>query len=533
MSGTVLDAFLERATNTPSAPAIRYFSNTVTFGELATDSRRLAAVLVERGIGVGDRVALMLQNIPQFYFGLLAIWMSGGIAVPLNTMYRERELRYYFEDSGCRAVICMESLYETVAASQGGSAVEFIISTSELDGAPSPVPAALSSSMRMSNPEGIAWAELLSDRGLKPSGHVVRIDPSAPAVLSYTSGTTGPAKGAVNTHSNLLWNSRSWARYLALDKADTIFAIAPLFHITGLVSYVTTGLVTGTPVVLTYRFDPATALQEISRWRATTTVAAITAFVALLESPGISRDALGGLRKAVSGGAPVPEAVIKRFEEATGNYIYNAYGLTETTSLCIGVPLGSRSPIDSSTRAVSVGRVIPGTHARIVDPDTAADLPNSNMGELLIKGPQVVNGYWRKPDETAASIRDDWLHTGDLAMQGEDGWIYILDRTKDIINTSGFKVWPREVEDVLYEHPAIREACVVGVADEYRGEAVHAVIATRAGVANPTPNDIIAFCRSRLAAFKCPRGVTFVDELPKTMSGKLLRRELRRVLAEA
>jgi long-chain acyl-CoA synthetase len=320
---------------------------------------------------------------------------------------------------------------------------------------------------------------------------------------------------------------------LRLDETDIIFAIAPLFHITGFVAYVTTGLVTGTPVVLTYRFDPATALQEISRWRATTTVAAITAFVALLESPLTTRDALRGLDKAVSGGAPVPEAVITRFEEATGKYIHNAYGLTETTSLCVGVPLGGRAPIDTSTRAVSVGRVVEGTKARIADPDSGTDVPNGTMGELLIKGPQVVSGYWRKPEETATGIRDGWLHTGDLAIQDDNGWIYVLDRTKDIINTSGYKVWPREVEDVLYEHAAIREACVVGVADEYRGEAVHAVIATRAGAAGTTPEEIIAFCRSRLAAYKCPRGVTFVDEIPKTMSGKLLRRELRRVLSEA
>ncbi len=426
----------------------------------------------------------MLQNVPQFYVSLLAIWLVGGIVVPLNTMYRERELRYYFRDSGCRAVICLESFYEVVSASVPDSAVEFVVTASELDGAPSPLPFALSSSKRIETPGAIPLIAILTD-GRANGSPGFESDPSKPAVLSYTSGTTGPAKGAVNTHANLLWNACAWERYLGVEPSDTLFAIAPLFHITGLVAYVMTGLVTGIPVVLTYRFDPETALGEISRWRATVTVAAITAFVALLESPQISRGALQSLSKAFSGGAPVPEAVIKRFEEVTGHYIHNAYGLTETSSLCIGVPLGTRAPIDSKTGAVSVGRVVPG------------------------------------------------LFTGDLAIKDNDSWIYVLDRTKDIINTSGYKVWPREVEDVLYEHPAVREACVVGVADQYRGEAVHAVIATRVGAEVPTQDELIAFCRSRLAAFKCPRGVTFVDEVPKTTSGKLLRRELRRSLAES
>jgi long-chain acyl-CoA synthetase len=474
----------------------------------------------------------MLQNVPQFYVSLLAIWLVGGIVVPLNTMYRERELRYYFRDSGCRAVICLESFYEVVSASVPDSAVEFVVTASELDGAPSPLPFALSSSKRIETPGAIPLIAILTD-GRANGSPGFESDPSKPAVLSYTSGTTGPAKGAVNTHANLLWNACAWERYLGVEPSDTLFAIAPLFHITGLVAYVMTGLVTGIPVVLTYRFDPETALGEISRWRATVTVAAITAFVALLESPQISRGALQSLSKAFSGGAPVPEAVIKRFEEVTGHYIHNAYGLTETSSLCIGVPLGTRAPIDSKTGAVSVGRVVPGAEARVVDAATGSDVDNGEMGELLIKGPQVVRGYWEKPEETAKAIRDGWLFTGDLAIKDNDSWIYVLDRTKDIINTSGYKVWPREVEDVLYEHPAVREACVVGVADQYRGEAVHAVIATRVGAEVPTQDELIAFCRSRLAAFKCPRGVTFVDEVPKTTSGKLLRRELRRSLAES
>jgi long-chain acyl-CoA synthetase len=219
----------------------------------------------------------MLQNVPQFYVSLLATWMVGGIAVPLNTMYKERELRYYFRDSGCRAAICLESFYEVVSASIPDSAVEFVVTTSELDGAPSPPPSTLSSSKRIETPGAIPLTTILEERRTKGSP-AFESDPSKPAVLSYTSGTTGPAKGAVNSHANLLWNARAWERYLGIETSDTLFAIAPLFHITGLVAYVMTGLVTGIPVVLTYRFDPETALREISRWQATVTVAAITAF---------------------------------------------------------------------------------------------------------------------------------------------------------------------------------------------------------------------------------------------------------------
>jgi long-chain acyl-CoA synthetase len=266
-------------------------------------------------------------------------------------------------------------------------------------------------------------------------------------------------------------------------------------------------------------------LDAIREHRPTFTVGAITVFIALLNAPGGSRADWASFRSIYSGGAPISPATNQAFEAATGCYIHNIYGLTETTSPSHAVPLGATAPVDPASGALSVGVPVPGTVVRILA-EEGTELPPGEVGEIVTRGPQVVAGYWGKPDETAHAIRDGWLHTGDVGFMDPAGWFYLVDRKKDLINAAGYKVWPREVEDVLYEHPAVREAAVIGVPDPYRGETVKAFVSLREG-GSATPDELIAFAKERMAAYKYPRSLEIVDELPKTVTGKILRRALR------
>jgi long-chain acyl-CoA synthetase len=332
----------------------------------------------------------------------------------------------------------------------------------------------------------------------------------------------------MNTHGNVVFNSAVLRAWLRIGEQDIIAGLAPLFHITGLVAYLTLAMLAGIPVVLFYRFDPTEALRLIERWKATFTAAAITAFIALMESRDIGRRDLASLTKVYSGGAPVSPATVERFRQVTGAYIHNIYGLTETTSPSHGVPLGAQAPVDPDTGALSVGVPICNTLVRVVDPSSRQDLPPGRVGEIVTKGPMVVPGYWRKPEESSHAIQEGWLYTGDVGKMDERGWFYLVDRTKDMIIASGYKVWPREVEDILYQHPSVREACVIGVPDPYRGETVKAFVSLRSqNQGDTSPEDLIQFCKDRLAAYKYPRSIEILDDLPKTQTGKILRREMR------
>jgi len=315
---------------------------------------------------------------------------------------------------------------------------------------------------------------------------------------------------------------------MQLDKNDVVIGVAPFFHITGLIAHLAVAALTGMPIIMFYRFDPAEMLRLIEKWKGSFTVAAITVFTALMNHPDIKTRDLSSMKKIYSGGAPVSPSIVENFQALTGAYIHNIYGLTETTSPSHAVPLGGRAPVDPDSGALSVGVPIANTICRIVDVANGQDLPVGEVGELITKGPEVVAGYWQKPEETANAIRDGYLYTGDVAKMDEDGWFYIVDRKKDMIIVSGYKVWPRDVEDVLYQHPAVREAAVVGIPDSYRGETVKAYVALKSGFEGKvTPDELIDFCKQRMANYKYPRYVEILDELPKTTTGKYLRRELR------
>jgi long-chain acyl-CoA synthetase len=333
----------------------------------------------------------------------------------------------------------------------------------------------------------------------------------------------------MSIHSGIVFNARVYRVSCCLDNLDILLGIAPLFHVTGTISHLALASLIGAPLILFYRFDPGEALRLIEKWRATFSMGAITAYIALLNHPEFQRRNLRSLGKAFSGGAPISVGFIDRFEKASGIYIHNIYGMTETTSPSHACPLGVRAPADSQSGALSIGFPVPNTYARIVDIETGnTEMPPGEVGELIVRGPMVVPGYWDKPEETQYAIRDGWLYTGDVVKMDEDGWFYLVDRKKDLINVSGFKVWPRDVEDVLYQHPAVREAAVIGVPDAYRGETVKAFISLGEEYdGKVSPSELTEFCRQRMAAYKYPRLVEIIPEIPKTLTGKFLRRVLR------
>jgi Acyl-CoA synthetases (AMP-forming)/AMP-acid ligases II len=509
----------------PDGDALRYFDGRITFRELDELTDAFAAGLLDTGFSRGDRVALYLQNVPQFVIAQIGTWKAGGIAVSVNPMNRERELELLLRDSGARVLVCLQSLYRDVAAQVvANTDVRTVITTCELEYQTRNDATFFAEVMRIPCEGTVDMADLLARfAGRAPAA--VALGPDDVAFLTYTSGTTGPPKGAMTTHRNVVFNAQTYRDWIGLGPQDVILGVAPLFHITGLVGHIAISLLTGAPLVLMYRLDPVLTIETIRAERATFTVGSITVFIALMNAPNAEKDALASLAKIYSGGAPIPPSTVKAFQSTFGHYIHNIYGLTETTSPSHAVPLGAEAPVDEASGALSVGVPIYNTIVRIVG-DNGQELPPGEIGELITIGPQVVSGYWNKPDETAAALPGGALQTGDVGYMDADGWFYIVDRKKDQINVGGYKVWPREIEDALYEHPAVRETAVVGVPDAYRGETVKAFVSLRPG-RTATEEELIAFCKERMAAYKYPRQVEILDEIPKTVTGKLLRRELR------
>jgi len=520
-----LEMFQAAAKRNPNLAAIKYFDATISVAELDAQSTALAAGLLANGFQKGDRLAVYLQNIPQFLVAMLGTWKAGGVMVSVNPMNRSRELDYMLKDSGATVLLCLESLYGAVAKDVvPNTNVKLVITTSELEYQTRNDPRLFKDVKRERHAGTVDLLELVAKhRG--QSVPPVTLAPSDVAFLTYTSGTTGVPKGARNTHGNVVFNSQAYRDWIDLSSDEVILGVAPLFHITGLVAGVTISFLLPATLVLNYRFDPAVMLDCIREHRPTFTVGAITVFIALSNAPGVEPADFASLHKIYSGGAPIAPAIADAFKARFGHQIHNIYGLTETTSPSHGVPLGAETPVDPTSGALSVGVPIFNTIVRIVGED-GQELPPGEIGELVTEGPQVVAGYWNKPEETEKSIPNGRLHTGDVGFMDANGWFYIVDRKKDMINASGYKVWPREVEDVLYGHPAVREAAVVGVPDDYRGESVKAFISLKPGT-TATPEEIQAFCKERMAAYKYPRQVEIVDELPKTVTGKILRRELR------
>lgn len=522
---TMLDEFRAAAVAAADRPFLRYFGTVLSYGEVDRLSDALAVALQDNGFGHGDRVALYLQNVPQYVIALLAAWKAGGIAVAINPMLTAGEVAKLLADATPTVLIALDELYsERLAEALAGSSVTRVLSTSPLDWQTEQDTRVLPGH-RLPVPDGAEDLRALIERHNGDCPDPVTVGDDDVAVLTYTSGTTGKPKGATNTHRNIATGGHTYREWFRLSDADVVLGVAPLFHVTGLTGHIACTVAAQASLVLSYRFHTEVTAELIRRHRVTFTVGAITVFIALGDSAAVEPEDLASLTKIASGGAPIAAATTERFEQRFGSYIHNVYGMTETTAPVLGVPLGSRAPVDPRTQALSVGVPMGGTRVAVLD-DDGNPVPPGQLGEIAVRGPQIVPGYWRNEQATNDAIRDGWLRTGDVGYVDEDGWFYLVDRKKDVIVASGYKVWPREVEDVLYTHEAVLEAAVVGVPDPYRGETVKAFVSLRDGCA-ATPEELIDYCRERLAAYKYPRQVEIVDALPKTVTGKILRRELR------
>jgi len=523
------DMFEQSVSRSPQVPAIHYFDSTLCYGEVDSLAGSMAAGLADLGVEQGDRVIVQLQNIPQFLIATYACWKLGAIVVPLNPMYKERELEFYCNDSAARVIITMEACYPEVKGLRSRAPFQEVITTSGLDflSPDCPAPAILKNSRKERIGETIDMVALLAKY---QGAHFdkAEVAPGDIAYLTYTSGTTGPPKGAMNTHGGVVFSAHAIQMLYCLEKDDKIMALAPFIHVTGSVTILAAASLVGIPVISFFRFEPGEVLRLTEKWRATMSAGPPTVYISLLSHPDLTKRDISSLKKINSGGASIAPGFVKKFEEVTGQYIHNGYGLTETTAGAIVTPLGYRSPLDNSSGALSIGLPISSTIAKVVDGETGADLPPNKEGEVVIRGPAVIPGYWNKPEETANAIKDGWLYTGDIGKMDENGWFYIIDRKKDLINASGYKVWPREIEDILYTHPAVKETCVIGMPDPYRGETVKAFVVLNKGYRQRvTPEELIEFCRGQMAAYKYPRAVEIIPEIPKTVSGKMLRRQLK------
>ncbi|MGW7250552.1 class I adenylate-forming enzyme family protein [Streptomyces decoyicus] len=525
---SMLHAFRAVVGRVPDRTALAYFDGRLSYAETDALSDGIAAHLVERGFRRGDRAAVMLQNTPHFVLALLGVWKAGGVVVPVNPMYKSAEMRHILDDAEVTAVICADRTWDGFLRATAAEApsVRMALTAWERD-------LQTRDDRRVLRGERLGPQEGADDLlTVARSGGRIRVAPDDPeltaddlALISYTSGTSGTPKGATNTHGNITYNAERQRTGLGLPEGATYFALAPLFHITGMVCELAACVANSGTLALAYRFDAGVVLDAFLEHRPAYTVGPSTVYMALMAHPEVTRDHFASFRTMSSGGAPLPPALVEKFRTDFGPYLHNGYGLTECTAPCASVPPGRDAPVDKVSGTLAVGVPGPDTVVRIID-ETGRDLPFGEQGEITVRGPQVVPGYWRRPDATAEAIPDGELHTGDIGFMDAGGWLYVVDRKKDMINASGFKVWPREVEDVLYSHPAVREAAVVGVPDAYRGESVKAYVSLRPGTA-PDPAELAAYCKERLAAYKYPRAVEILAELPKTTSGKILRRELR------
>lgn len=494
----------------PDHAALSYRSQKTTYRELGAQVVRFASALARSGVRKGDRVAIMVPNSPQFVVAYYGVLTAGGIVVQINTMYTERELLSIVADSGAETIVVAEGQYPVAKAVMPRTGLKWAIVVSEHAGESDFAPDWTYDAFIATGTEHVEPAV---------------IDPAEDiAVLQYTGGTTGRSKGVMLTHRNLVVNLIQFDQFMmgSLGRGtERILTALPLFHVYGMTVCMNLSIFVGGCCVLVPRFEVSDVLNTIKRERPTIFPGAPTMYLALLGHPEADQYGIDSIRMCFSGSAPMPVDRLKEFERRTGAKIYEGYGLSEAS------PTTHFNPLFGERKPGSIGIGYCATEYKIVDIGTGLEeQPFGSVGELILKGPQVMKGYWNMPEETAVALRDGWLYTGDIARMDEEGYVYIVDRKKDVIIASGYNVYPREVEEVLYEHPAVQEAVVVGTADAYRGETVKAVVVLKEGV-QASEEDIIAFCRKHMAVYKVPRIVEFRAQLPKSGAGKILRRMLR------
>jgi long-chain acyl-CoA synthetase len=504
-------------------PAVAFMGAFIDFGEAKKLVDLLATALQKLGVVKGDRVGIMLPNCPQYLLSFFAVVRLGAIVVNVNPIYTPREVEMVAKDSGMRAIIALDLLAPNIFGIRANTAIEYVIVTSLLDYSATPDKAP-------PTPEGALSFKSLIGGVDEVDLPRVEIDPAEDvAVLQYTGGTTGVPKGAMLTHRNLYTNtlqSWTWAGPLTRQGDERYLMVIPYFHIYGQTVGLLLGAWNGAMQIPIPKFDPNLLIEAIKQYKPTFFPGAPTLYISMLNHPEIKSCGLENVRRFNSGSAPLPLEVIERFEKMSGAMLYEGYGLTEAS------PTTHSTPTLAKRKIGSIGLPFPSTDCKIVDLETGERVvPVGEAGELCVRGPQVMKGYWNRPEETAIALRDGWLYTGDVARMDEDGFFYIVQRKKDMIIVSGFNVYPNEVEDVLFTHPAVLEAAVIGVPDQYRGEAVKAFITLRSG-ANATADEVIEFCRANLAKYKVPSLIEFMPSLPKSAVGKVLRRELREMEAK-
>ena len=528
VSGTIPHLLLQAAAKSPQSPALAFFGRTLTYGALDAQVARLVQAFRNLGVAPGERVAFLLPNCPQLVLAYHAALRLGAVAVPLNPLLSPKELNYQLADSGARWLVVLDHLLPKVEETRARGGLAQVIVTGLADFLPWPLKWLYPFTARRqglalgfkAGPGLLAWRDLLQSPPLDA--------PPLPqlqdlAVLLYTGGTTGIPKAAALTHANLLANVAQINAWLPQVRygAERLVGLLPFSPSFGLTVCLNWPISQGALIIVLPRFEIQMFLKALKKYRPTMLPGVPTLFVALINHPDLPRCDLSSLWACISGSAPLPLEVRDRFEGLTGCRILEGYGLTEAGPVTHINPIAGRRPPGS------IGLPLPGTAVRIMDQETGTrELPAGEVGELVLKGPQVMEGYWQKPGETALALRDGWLYTGDLARMEADGYFYIVERKKDMIISGGYNIYPREVEEVLYQHPGVKEAVALGWPDAYRGEVVKVVIVPQDGL-QLTAAEIQAFCQPQLAAYKVPKLVEFRRELPKSQVGKVLRRVLR------
>lgn len=521
---------LDSASSYPDNEALDFLGKRYSYKELLRHCYRIANALKSLSVNKGDRVAIMLPNCPQAVIAYYGALLAGATVVQNNPLYTERELHLQLADCGAETLVTLDLLMPRVIKAAEHTAIKHVIVTTLSDGLPIPNKWLYPIKRRKEYPHlkvnykapgVIRWSSLFRRSSETPICEAVNAD-SDLAIVQYTGGTTGQPKGVMLTHANLVANTVQvavWC-YRMEQGRERYLAVLPLFHVFGLTVLLNQAIYKAGSLVLVPRFDPKMVLETIRRRKPTVFPGAPTMYIALLNHPLAVEGDLSSVRVCVSGAAPLPREVQERFEQQSGGRLIEGYGMTETS------PVSHCNPIWGFRKAGTIGVPLPDTDVRIVGEDSLEPLPIGEIGELVIYGPQVMAGYWNRPEETAAALQDGWLRTGDLGKMDEDGFFTIMDRKKDMILAGGFNIYPREVEEILFEHPAIVEAAVVGIPDEYRGETVKAFIVVKKGWL-VSEMQLDRWCRDRLAPYKVPRQYEFRDSLPLSMIGKVLRRKLK------
>ena len=535
----VEDLLIKTALDMPNRTALIFYGKKISYRELNRLSDAFALALMRFGVKKGDRVALLLPNVPQFVIAYYGALKAEAIVVPTNPLYTERELEHQLADSGSQTLVALDIFYPKIKNVWNKTGLRRVILTGVQDYLPwlkktlypikakkeglwirvekTPSVCDFMKLIRENNPDlEHPWFRSLYARLQRES--------ESPAQLQYTGGTTGLAKGAILTHNNLVanvWQCRKWM--LDLKAGEEIFlGVIPFFHVYGLTACMNVGVSLGATLVLLPKFKTEDVLKAIQKYKTTVFPGIQAMYLAINGNPETRKYNLKSIKYCISGAGPLHQEVQEKFESITGAMVVEGYGLSEAS------PVTHVNPFSRISRKIgSIGLPLPGTDAKIVDLETGSELGPNQPGELLIKGPQVMQGYWHKPEETAETLKDGWLHTGDIAVMDENGFFNIVDRKKDMIKTGGENVYPREVEEVLFRHPKIKEAVVVGLPDpeKFRGEIIKAYIILKENE-SPCEQEILNFCSRELAKFKIPRIIEFRKELPKTIVGKVLRRVL-------